>query len=282
MMNEEGQRLKEAIPSVAVRVLGLNGIPEAGSEFSAVDNDKAARSLTEERFEERKKAELDGVRPKRASLEDIFGGIKDASAKVLKVIVKADTQGSVEAICEALRKIESDKISLEIIRDAVGAITVDDVMLAASADAVVLGFHTRVDNSAAEAAKREGIQIKLYAIIYELIDQVKEAMAGLLDPITREKILGHARVKQVFKVQKGYVGGSVVTDGVMLRKQRARVLRDGQAVYDGGFETLRRFQDEVGEVRNGLECGIKLNGFSDYEENDVIECYELEKIAQTL
>jgi translation initiation factor IF-2 len=282
MMNEEGQRLKEAIPSVAVRVLGLNGIPEAGSEFSAVDNDKAARSLTEERFEERKKAELDGVRPKRASLEDIFGGIKDASAKVLKVIVKADTQGSVEAICEALRKIESDKISLEIIRDAVGAITVDDVMLAASADAVVLGFHTRVDNSAAEAAKREGIQIKLYAIIYELIDQVKEAMAGLLDPLLKEVPVGQAEVRKVFDLSKGgKVAGCYVASGKLLRG-KMRVRRKTHIIYEGVSLTLKRFQDEVNEVRAGMECGVRLEGFDEYAEGDFIECYTVEKIAQKL
>ena len=282
MMNEEGQRLKEAIPSVAVRVLGLNGIPEAGSEFSAVDNDKAARSLTEERFEERKKAELDGVRPKRASLEDIFGGIKDASAKVLKVIVKADTQGSVEAICEALRKIESDKISLEIIRDAVGAITVDDVMLAASADAVVLGFHTRVDNSAAEAAKREGIQIKLYAIIYELIDQVKEAMAGLLDPLLKEINVGQAEVRKVFDLSKGgKVAGCYVASGKLLRG-KMRVRRKTHIIYEGVSLTLKRFQDEVNEVRAGMECGVRLEGFDEYAEGDFIECYTVEKIAQKL
>ena len=173
-------------------------------------------------------------------------------------------QGSVEAIAKCLTDIKSDKCNLDILHKEVGAINESDVLLASASDAVILGFNVKVENKALTTSKREGVQIKLYSIIYELIDQVKEAMAGLLDPVTREKVLGHARVKQVFKVQKGYVGGSVVTDGTMQRKQRARVLRDGQAVYDGGFETLRRFQDEVNEVRNGLECGIKLSGFSEY------------------
>lgn len=282
MMNEEGQRLKEAIPSVAVRVLGLNGVPEAGSEFSAVDNEKAARALAEERFEERKKSELDGFRPRRTSLEDIFGGIKDASAKVLKVIVKADTQGSVEAIAEALRKIDSSKVSMEIIRDAVGAVTVDDIMLAASADAVVLGFHTRVDNSAAEAAKREGIQIKLYAIIYELIDQVKDAMAGLLDPLLKEVVIGQAEVRKVFELSKGgKVAGCYVANGKLLRG-KMRVRRKTHLIYEGVSLTLKRFQDEVNEVRAGMECGVRLDGFDDYLETDIIECYTVEKVAQQL
>ena len=156
------------------------------------------------------------------------------------------------------------------------------MLLASGSDAIIIGFNTKVENKALGVARREGVQIKLYSIIYELVDQMRDAMTGMLDPLTREKVIGHAKVKQVFKVNKGYVGGSQVIDGRIDRKQRARVLRNGQAVYDGGIETLRRFQDEVPEVRNGLECGIKLHGFSDYEENDIIECYELEKFAQTL
>ncbi|MFM7100956.1 MAG: translation initiation factor IF-2, partial [Verrucomicrobiota bacterium] len=282
MMNEEGQRLKEATPSVAVRVLGLNGVPEAGSEFSAVDNERAARDLAEERSELRKKAELDGVRPKRQTLEDIFGQINDLSAKVLKTIVKADTQGSVEAICEALRKIEARKVQLEIIHNSVGAITNSDVLLAASANAVILGFHTRVDTSAAETAKREGVQIKLYAIIYELIDQVKEAMAGLLDPLVREVTVGQAEVRKIFELSKGgRVAGCYVTSGKLVRG-KMRVRRRTNLIYEGVSLTLKRLQDEANEVRAGLECGVRLDGFDDLQEGDVIECYTTEKVAAKL
>lgn len=282
MMDEEGRRLKEAGPSVAVRVLGLNGVPEAGSEFSAVDHEKAARDLAEERKLERKKSHLDGGRPKRQTLEDIFGQITDRTAKVLKVIVKADTQGSVEAICEALEKIEATKVSLEIIRDAVGAITESDVLLASSADAVILGFHTRVDSSAAEAAKREGVQIKLYAIIYELIDQVKEAMAGLLDPLSKEVVVGQAEVRKVFELSKGgKVAGCYVSSGKLVRG-KMRVRRRGHVIYEGVSLTLKRFQDEVNEVRSGMECGVRLDGFDDPQEADIIECYTIEKVAQKL
>ncbi|MBN9688840.1 MAG: translation initiation factor IF-2, partial [Verrucomicrobia bacterium] len=282
MMDEEGVRLKEAGPSVAVRVLGLNGVPEAGSEFSAVDHEKAARDLAEERMMDRKKSHLDGGRPKRQTLEDIFGRIDERSAKVLKVIVKADTQGSVEAICEALEKIEATKVSLEIIRDAVGAITESDVLLASSADAVILGFHTRVDNSAAEAAKREGVQIKLYAIIYELIDQVKEAMAGLLDPLQKEVVVGQAEVRKVFELSKGgKVAGCYVASGKLVRG-KMRVRRRSHVIYEGVSLTLKRFQDEVNEVRSGMECGVRLDGFDDPQEGDFIECYTIEKVAQKL
>ena len=282
MMNEDGQRLKEATPSTAVRVLGLNGVPEAGSEFSAVENERAARDLAEERFGVRKKAELDGVRPKRQSLEDLFGQINDLTAKVLKVIVKADTQGSVEAICEALRKIETKKVTLDIIHNAVGAITESDVLLAASGNAVILGFHTRVDSSAAEAAKREGVQVKLYAIIYELIDQVKEAMAGLLDPLLTEVNVGSAEVRKVFELSKGgKVAGCYVTTGKLVRG-KMRVRRGGHVIYEGVSLTLKRFQDEVNEVRVGMECGVRLDGFDDLQEGDLVECYAVEKTTAKL
>ena len=282
MMNEEGARLKEATPSVAVRVLGLNGIPEAGSEFSAVEDDRAARDLAEERFNARKKSEFEGVRPRRQTLEDIFGQIRDMTAKVLKVIIKADTQGSVEAICDAINKIDSSKVSLEILHSAVGAVSSADVLLASSSNAVILGFHTRVDNSAAEQAKHEGVQIKLYAIIYELIDQVKEAMAGLLDPLLKEVVVGQAEVRKVFNLSKGgNVAGCAVTSGRLVRG-KMRVRRRTNLIYEGVSLTLKRFQDEVNEVRSGMECGIRLDGFDDFQEGDVVECYTTEKVAQKL
>jgi translation initiation factor IF-2 len=282
MMNEDGQRLKEAGPSYAVRVLGLGGVPEAGSEFSAVDNDKAARELASDRAEERKRLELDGVRPRRTTLEEIFTNIDQMSAKILKVIVKADTQGSVEAICEALRKIETDKVQLEIIHSAVGAIKESDVYLASSANAVILGFHSRVDSSAAETAKHEGVQIKLYAIIYELIDHVKESMAGMLDPLLKETIVGQAEVRKVFELSKGgKVAGCAVTTGRLVRG-KLRVRRRTHVIYEGVSSTMKRFQDEVNEVRTGLECGLRLEGFDDFQEGDLIECYSIEKVAQKL
>ena len=282
MMNDDGVRQKEAGPSCAVRVLGLDGVPDAGSEFSAVDNEKAARELAEEREEARKKSDLEGVRPRRRTLEDIFTNIDQMSAKILKVIVKADTQGSVEAICEALRKIETAKVQLEIIHSAVGAISEGDVLLASSADAVILGFHSRVDSSAAETAKREGVQIKLYAIIYELIDHVKEAMAGLLDPLLKEIVIGQAEVRKIFDLSKGgRVAGCAVINGRLVRG-KMRVRRRTHIIYEGVSLTLKRFQDEVNEVRAGLECGIRLEGFDDFQEGDFIECYSVEKVAQKL
>ncbi len=261
-------------------VIGFSDMPHVGDEVVVMNNERDVKKLSEERLEEIRQKKLNV--PRRSTLEHLFASIEDSNKKALKIVLKCDVQGSVEAVAKCLTDIKSDKCNLDILHQEVGAINESDVLLASASDAIIIGFNVKVENKALTVSKRETVQVKLYSIIYELIDQVKEAMAGLLDPLTREKIIGHARVKQVFKVNKGSVGGSVVTDGIMNRKQRARVLRDGQAVYDGGFETLRRFQDEVNEVRNGMECGIKLSGFSDYVENDVIECYEFEKIAQTL
>ena len=280
LINDRGESIKEVLPGMPCEVIGFSDMPHVGDEVVVMNNERDVKKLSEERLEEIRQKKLNV--PRRSTLEHLFASIEDSNKKALKVVLKCDVQGSVEAVSKCLTDIQSDKCNLDILHKEVGAINESDVLLASASDAIIIGFNVKVENKALTVSKRETVQIKLYSIIYELIDQVKEAMAGLLDPITREKVIGHARVKQVFKVNKGFVGGSVVTDGVMNRKQRARVLRDGQAVYDGGFETLRRFQDEVNEVRNGLECGIKLSGFSDYEENDVIECYELEKIAQTL
>jgi translation initiation factor IF-2 len=191
-------------------------------------------------------------------------------------------QGSVEALSTSLAQIDSKKIDLAIIHAAVGPISESDILLAAASNAVIVGFNVKTEASAASAAKREGVQIKLYSIIYELIDQVKEAMAGMLEPETRESVIGHAEVKKVFELSKGLVAGSLVTDGRIARSARARVLRGRQPIYDGGLATLRRFQDDVKEVRSGLECGIKLGDFTEYEVGDIIECYTLEKVPQKL
>ncbi|MEO6035479.1 MAG: translation initiation factor IF-2 [Verrucomicrobiota bacterium] len=277
LINEEGERLKEAGPSVAVKLLGLNGVPEAGLEFSAVENEKSARDLGEQRFLEARK--IAGEARTKVTLETLFATLDANASKMLKVVVKADTQGSVEAIVEALKKIESEKVSLEIIHRAVGTITESDVSLASASDAIILGFHTRIDNGISDAAKREGVQIKLYAIIYELIDHVKEAMAGLLDPISKEVVIGSAEVRKLFELSKGgNVAGCMVSSGRIVRG-KVRVMRRKGLIYEGVTQSLRRFQDEVNEVRSGMECGIRLDGFNEFQVGDAIECYTIEKVA---
>jgi translation initiation factor IF-2 len=280
LINEEGQRLKEAGPSVAVSVLGLNGVPEAGWEFSSVDDEKAARELAEERAFESKTQDLE--KRSKITLENLFASLEAAQSKVLRVVVKADTQGSVEAIVDALKKIESDKVSLEILHSDVGTITENDVALASASKAVILGFHTRLDSTAAETAKHAGVQIKLYAIIYELIDQVKDAMAGLLEPDIKETIVGAAEVRQVFELSKGApVAGCMVANGRIVRG-KVRVRRRKDVIYEGVTQSLRRFQDEVNEVRAGMECGIRIEGFGEFQVGDTIECYTIEKTAAKL
>jgi translation initiation factor IF-2 len=280
LINEEGARLKEAGPSVAVKVLGLNGVPEAGLEFSVMENDRSARELAETREEEAK--QLSKEARAKVTLENLFDTLAEATAKVLKIVVKADTQGSVEAIVEALKKIESDKVSLEVIHSAVGTITKEDVMLASASKAVILGFHTRIDSGVSDVAKREGVQIKLYSIIYELIDEVKEAMAGLLEPIVKEVVIGSAEVKKIFELSKGgNVAGCSVSHGRIL-KGKVRIMRRKNLIYEGHTLSLRRFQDEVNEVRAGMECGIRIDGFNEFQVGDAIEAYTVEKTAAKL
>jgi translation initiation factor IF-2 len=280
LINEEGQRLKEAGPSVAVSVLGLNGVPEAGWEFSSVDDEKSARSLAEERAMVAKSEDLESR--SKVTLENLFASLEAAQNKVLRAVVKADTQGSVEAIVDALKKIESDKVSLEILHSAVGAITENDVAMASASHGVILGFHTRVDSTAAEKAKHSGVQIKLYAIIYELIDQVKDSMAGLLDPDLKEVVVGSAEVRQIFELSKGVpVAGCMVTMGRIVRG-KVRVRRRKDIIYEGVTQSLRRFQDEVNEVRSGMECGLRIEGYSEFQVGDAIECYTVEKVAAKL
>ncbi|HEX5033650.1 MAG TPA: translation initiation factor IF-2, partial [bacterium] len=258
----------------------LNGVPEAGLEFSVLEDEKAARELAGQRLEEAK--ELAKEARAKITLENLFETLAENQAKVLKTVVKADTQGSVEAICDALRKIESDKVALEIIHSAVGTITESDVLLASASKGIILGFHTRVEGGASDVAKREGVQIKLYSIIYELIDQVKEAMAGLLEPILKEVVIGAAEVKKVFELSKGgNVAGCVISHGRIVRG-KVRVTRRKSVIYEGATQSLRRFQDEVNEVRAGMECGIRVDGFNDFQVGDVIESYTVEKVAPKL
>ena len=280
LINEEGKRLKEATPSVAVKVLGLNGVPEAGLEFSVVEDERSARELAGQRAQATR-AQNQEARSK-VTLENLFATLDSQQGKTLKVVVKADSQGSVEAIVEALKKIESDKVALEVIHSDVGAITENDAALASASHGIILGFHTRVDSTAAEKAKHEGVQIKLYAIIYELIDEVKDAMAGLLEPVLKESIVGSAEVRQVFNLSKGVpVAGSMISSGRIIRG-KVRVRRRKDVIYEGVTQSLRRFQDEVNEVRAGMECGIRIEGFAEIQVGDVIECYSVEKTVQKL
>ncbi len=281
LMNDQGKAIKKVTPGMPAEVSGFIETPNVGDELVEMENERAARKLSTERQEELRQQRL--TAPKRSRMEDILAMMGEGNQKaVLKLYLKGDVQGSVEAIKKAIMDIESEKVECEFIGAAAGPISESDVLLASSSNAVILGFNVKVETNAVKAVKREGVQVKIFSIVYELIDQVKDAMLGLLEPETRETVLGHAEIRQVFKLNKGKAAGSYVSDGKMLRTAEARVLRDGQVVFDGKMSTLRRFQDEVEEVKSGLECGIRLAEYNDYEEGDIIECYTLEKIKQTL
>jgi translation initiation factor IF-2 len=278
LLDDRGKPIKEAGPSTPAKVLGFSGLPQAGDEFLVMESERSAKTLSEERLLGRRADKL--AAPQRATLESLLEAAD--GKKHLRIVLKCDAQGSLEALTGALNQIESKKIDLEIIHAGVGPISESDILLASASNAVVIGFNIKVEAMAVNAAKREAVQVKLYSIIYELIDQIKESMAEMLDPEHRETVIGHAEVKQIFKLSKGLVAGCLVTDGRIARTARARVLRRRQPVYDGGLSTLRRFQDDVKEVRVGLECGIKLGDFSEYQVGDIIECYQLEAVAQKL
>ncbi len=280
LVDDRGNTITEAGPAVPVEVLGFNGLPNVGDEIVEMESERDAKRLSEERQHELRLKKL--VTPQRSTLESFFSDMEEGAKKILKIVLKTDVQGSIEAIRSSLAEIKSDKINLNIIHAAAGPISESDVLLASASDAVVIGFNVKVESKSLATAKKEGVQIKLFSIIYELLDQIRESLVGMLDPETREKIIGHAEVKQVFKITRGIAAGCLVIDGKVDRKARARVLRNRQAVFDGGLATLRRFQDEVKEVKTGMECGIKLGDFNEYKEGDIIECYLLEKVATEL
>ena len=284
LFDDAGNSIKTAGPSVPARIIGLSGAPSPGEEVVVVGSEREARSIVEERQEAQRVTRLAAGpgAPTGVTLENLFASIADGQKKCLRVVLKGDVQGSVEAIVEAIRKIQSQKVTLDVVLSTIGPISESDILLAKASGAVVIGFNTKTDNSAANAAKREGVQIKLFSIIYELVDQVKEAMTGLLDPELRESPLGTALVKKVFELSKFMVAGSQVQTGRITKSGRARVIRKKQPIYDGAVVTLKRFQEDVPEVRQGLECGIRLGNFDEYEEGDIIECYQLEKVPQTL
>lgn len=283
LINDRGESVKSAAPGTPVEVIGFEELPHVGDELVEMESDRAAKKLAEERQQERRAERLKV--PQKSRMEDLFSHVTDGVSKAqLKIVLKCDVQGSVEAIRQAISEIKSDKVEVFFLTAAAGPITEGDIQMASSSDAVVLGFNVKVEAKAVKLVKAEGVQVKLFSIVYELIDQVREAMLGLLEPETRENIIGHAEVREIFKLSKskGRAAGCYILDGKVHRKAHARVIRGGVPVFDGKMSTLRRFQDEVEEVKSGYECGIRLGEFNEYQQGDVIECYTLEKIAQTL
>jgi translation initiation factor IF-2 len=282
MLGDKGQNVTEAGPSTPVEVLGLDGVPDAGEIFNVVDDEKAAKSLVEHRRDLRRKKELAGS-ANRVSLENILDKIKSGDVKEVKVVLKADVQGSIEAIATALTKLSTETVGVNVISSGVGGITESDVSLAKASSAIVIGFNVRPAGKAQQLAEQEGVDIKLYQVIYDAIDDVKKAMVGMLAPISREKIMGKVEVRQIFTIPKaGTIAGSFVTDGKITRKAQLRLVRDSVVIYTGKVGSLRRFKDDASEVAQGYECGISIEGYNDIREGDVIEAFEMETIAPTL
>jgi len=281
MLGDKGQSITDAGPSTPVEVLGLDGVPDAGEVFNVVGDEKAAKALVEHRHDVRRKKELAGSG--RVSLENILDKIKSGDVKEVKVVLKADVQGSIEAIANALTKLSTESVGVNVISTGVGGITESDVSLAKASTAVVVGFNVRPAGKAQQLAEQEGVDIKLYQVIYDAIDDVKKAMVGMLAPITREKVMGKAEVRQVFNIPKaGTIAGSFVTEGKITRKAQLRLVRDSVVVYTGKVGSLRRFKDDVSEVSQGYECGLSIEGYGDLRQGDIIEAFEIETIAATL
>ena len=277
MINDKGQRITEAGPSVPVEISGMSEVPSAGDTFNAVADERMARELVEERKTQQKNAAF-GMN-KKVSLEDLFSQIQAGEMKTLNIIVKADVQGSAEAVKASLEKITNEEVRVKVIHSAVGAINESDVMLAATSGAIIVGFNVRPDNAARDSAARSNVDMRMYRVIYDCINEIEAAMKGMLSPKFKEAIIGHAEVRETYKVSKvGTVMGCYVTDGKIQRGCQVRVLRDNIVIHEGDLASLRRFKDDVKEVASGYECGMQIEKFNDVKVEDVIECYVMEQI----
>lgn len=277
MTNDDGKRIQEAGPSVPVEIIGLAEVPGAGDIFDAVDDEKMARELVEQRKDKEK--EERNKQFHKVTLDNLFASIQEGEMKELNIIVKADVQGSVEAIRSSLEKLSNDEVRVKVIHGAVGAINESDVMLAAASGAIIVGFNVRPDRTATDSAAQQGVDMRMYRVIYDAIKEMEQAMKGMLEPKFKEVVLGHAEVRQVFKITgAGAVAGCYVQDGKIQRNAEVRVVRDGIVFHEGHLNTLKRFKDDVKEVASGYECGMSIENYNDIKENDVIECFVMEEV----
>lgn len=281
MLDFKGRRIKKATPSTPVEILGLSEVPNPGDSLVVCQDEKLARQIVEERLEQRRQQEL--VTREKVTLDDLFKQIQQGKVKELKLIVKADVQGSVEALVQALTKLSTEEVKINIIHSGVGAITETDVMLASASNGLIIGFNVRPDSNAKKAAEQQRVEIRLYNVIYEVIDDIKAAMEGMLEPEYREVILGRSEVRDVFHIPKvGTVAGCYVSEGKVVKNARVRVIRDGVVIYEGSIASLKRFKDDVREVPQGYECGIGLDKFQDFKKGDILEDYYIEEVKRAL
>lgn len=279
MFDDKGKKIKSAGPSVPVEVLGLSNVPEAGDKFNVVKDEKTARNMAETRVEKLRSVNLTSKH--KVSLEDLYKQIQEGKVKELSIIVKADVQGSVEAVKQSFEKLSNDTVKVRIIHGAVGAITETDVILASASNAIIIGFNVRPDNNASALAEKENVDIKTYRVIYNAIDDIKAAMVGMLDPEFKEEVIGNAEIRHIYKISSvGTVAGCYVTSGKIVRNGSVRVVRDGIVVLEGQLASLKRFKDDAKEVAKGFECGLTIENFNDIKEGDVIEAFQMVKVKQ--
>ena len=280
MFDDKGRKVKEATPSMPVEVLGLNGVPNSGEIVIATENEKEARAISEA-FIDRGKEKLIADTKQRMSLDDLYNRIQEGNVKDLNLIIKADVQGSVEAVKQSLLKLSNEEVAVKCIHSGVGAINESDVILASASNAIIIGFNIRPDNQAKEVAEREKVDIRLYRVIYNAIEDIESAMKGMLDPIFEEKVIGHAEVRQTYKASGvGTIAGSYVLDGTIQRNCKVRISREGEQIFEGELASLKRFKDDVKEVKTGFECGLVMDGFNDIKEGDIIEAYIMVEVPR--
>ena len=280
MIDDKGQRVKKATPSTPVEILGLNSVPAAGETFVVCDSDKEAKSFADTYISEEKNRLIEDTKAKM-SLDDLFSQIQSGNMKELDIIVKADVQGSVEAVKQSLVKLSNEEVVVKVIHGGVGAINESDVILASASNAIIIGFNVRPDPIAKVTADNEGVDIRLYKVIYNAIEDVEAAMKGMLDPVFEEKVIGHAEIRQIFKASGvGNIAGSYVLDGVMERGCKVRISREGEQIFEGDLGSLKRFKDDVKEVKAGYECGLVFDGFNDIQELDQVEAYKMVEVPR--
>ena len=278
LKNDRGENLVEATPSMPVSITGISESPAAGDKFMAFENEKKAKAISEQRIAAARKKSLNTQTS--VSLDDLFGRI-EAGAKEINVILKADVKGSEEAVKNSLLKLDVEGIKINVIRSSIGTVTESDIVLAAASNALIIGFNIRPNNKTMEYAKEKGVDIRLYNIIYKVVEEMEAAMKGKLDPEYEEKVLGSAEVRKLFKFSKvGTIAGSYITDGIVKRDAKARIIRDGVVIYDGNINSIAREKDQVKEVKQGLECGITIENFNDIKEGDIIEAYEIVEVKR--
>ena len=281
MIDDKGKRVKEAGPSTPVEILGLGDVPEAGDIFVAPENDKEARNFAATFISQNKVKLIDDTKAKMLSLDDLYSQIQAGNLKELSIIIKADVQGSFEAIKESLLKLTNDEVVVKVIHGGVGAINESDVILASASNAIIIGFNVRPDATAKATAETEGVDIRLYNVIYKAIEDVEAAMKGMLDPVFEEKVLGHAEVRQIFKASGiGNIAGSYILDGIFQRGCTVRITREGEQIFEGPLASLKRFKDDVKEVKVGFECGLVFEGFNDIQELDQVEAYTMVEVPR--